>query len=156
MDINNLPVKFEKYQPPDTEMDYSCLAIPKVYREKKKPKGLQSRTPLKAKARLKSHYEPIPLEVKKAVLEEKGSLCFLGFCPVCGGRAQVGINDDFHHFPHKSKGGQDIVLHLWPGRRECHSYLHDHPVDEKEMFREIESAGVPVVWKAEGKKIGGI
>ena len=121
------------------------LKFPKP-KKKKKYQGLK-------KTRLKSHYKPIPIEVKKAVLEQKGSLCFLGHCPVCGGQAEVGLKDDFHHFVHKGKGGQDIVLHLWPCRRECHDHMHDHPTDEREMFKEIEAAGHKVVWRIDGKKV---
>jgi 5-methylcytosine-specific restriction endonuclease McrA len=127
------------------DLSDSALLYPKRVREAKPKKGLQKKTPLK------THYEPIPKEVKEAVLEEKGRLCFLGCCPVCGGQAEVEMNDDFHHFPHKSRGGKDCVEHLWPGKRECHDYIQTHPLEEKEMFKEIEAAGIKVVWKVELK-----
>jgi hypothetical protein len=147
VDINNLPEKYPKYTKPETEIDYGVSAFPKVYREKKKPKGLK-KTPLKA------HYNPIPIEVKKAVLEEKGSLCFCGFCEHCGGQAECTINDDFHHHPKRSHGGQNIIAHLYPGKRICHDYYETHPLEEKEMFQRMEAAGYPVVWRIQGKKIG--
>jgi hypothetical protein len=107
----------------------------------------------KKRARLKSHYKPIPRDLKEAVLETKGRLCFMGHCPNCGA-APVGIDDDQHHFPHKSRGGKDCIEHLWPCRRECHEFVHTHPAIEREMLREIEAAGIPVVWKAQTKGIG--
>lgn len=122
--------------------------IAKPVRQPKPKKRLRNKT------RLKTHYQPIPKEIKKAVLEEKGRLCFLGFCPVCGGQAAVGMDDDFHHFPHKSKGGKDCVIHLWPARRECHDYIQTHPREERMMFNEIEAAGIQVVWKVQIKGIG--
>jgi 5-methylcytosine-specific restriction endonuclease McrA len=125
----------------------SELMFPKPHREKKPKKGL------KAKTRLKAHYEPIPKEIKEAVLQEKGRLCFCGHCPNCGA-APVGLNDDFHHFPRRSKGGKDIVDHLWPCRRECHDYIHLNPMIERMMFREIEESGIKVIWKATTKGIG--
>lgn len=133
-------------------MDYMEIAkaggIPKPVRPEKKAK------PLKSKTRLKSHYEPIPIEVKEAVLREKGNRCFLGFCEHCGGQAIVTINDDFHHHPKRSHQGQNIVAHLFPCLRICHSYYEDHPMEEKEMFKRMEAAGIPVVWKADTKQIG--
>lgn len=78
-------------------IDTNDLLYPKPTRPFKVHKGLKKKT------LLKTHYKPIPKEIKEAVLEQKGRLCFLGFCPMCGGRASVGINDDFHHFPHKSR-----------------------------------------------------
>lgn len=123
------------------------LAFPKPHKEKK------PRKPLRAKTPLKSHYEPIPLKLKREVLQEKGNLCFLGFCPNCGGQATVTESDDFHHFPHKSRGGRDCVKDLWPSLRVCHHFIQTHPWEEKEMFKEIEAAGIPVVWKAKTKGI---
>ncbi len=70
-------------------MDYYAISeaggIAKPIKLQKPKKGLKKRIPLKAKTKLKSHYEPIPKDIKEAVLEEKGRLCFWGFCPVCGG-----------------------------------------------------------------------
>ncbi len=133
-------------------MDYQAITnaggIAKPIKIPKLKKGLKKKTPLK------SHYEPIAKDIKKAVLEEKGQLCFLGFCPVCGGRAPVGMNDDLHHFPHKSRGGKDCVAHLWPSRRECHDYIQTHPQIERMMFSEIEKAEIKVEWKAKTKEIG--
>jgi 5-methylcytosine-specific restriction endonuclease McrA len=107
----------------------------------------------KPKKKLKTRYKSIPVDIKRAVLEEKGRLCFLGHCPNCGA-APVTINDDFHHYPHRSKGGKDIPEHLWPCRRECHDYIHDHPLIERAMFNELEKAGYKVIWKVETKGIG--
>lgn len=133
-------------------MDYSLIGefggIAKPVRERKPKKRLQKKTPLK------THYEPIPKEIKEAVLEEKGRLCFLGFCPVCGGQAPVGMDDDFHHMPHKSRGGKDCIAHLWPARRECHEFIQTHPREERMMFNEIEAAGIQVIWKVQIKGIG--
>lgn len=122
--------------------------IAKPAKKVKLKKGLQNKTTLK------SHYKPIPKEIKEAVLEEKGRLCFLGFCPVCGGQSPIGMDDDFHHFPHKSRGGKDCVAHLWPARRECHDFIQTHPWEERMMFHEIEAAGIPVTWKVKTKEIG--
>ena len=113
------------------------LAFPKQVREKEEKKGLQAKTPLKAKTKLKSHYEPIDKKLKEEVLKVKGTKCFLGFCICCGGQAEVTINDDFHHYKHKSQGGKDRVEDLWPCRRECHDFMHLHPALERTMFEEM-------------------
>lgn len=132
---------------------------PKPTKKQKSPKKeLNSKSQLskgeglKRKTKLKSKHNPIPLEVKKAVLEEKGSLCFLGHCPICGGMARVTVKDDAHHFPHRSQGGKDIVEHLWPCRRDCHRAIHDAPWMERLMFQEMETAGISVVWKVAVKE----
>ena len=127
-------------------IDYTISAFPKKHGKRKKPKGLK-------KTRLKSHYKPIPTEVKKAVLEEKGSFCFLGQCEVCGGLAECTVNDDFHHKPKRSHGGQNIVAHLYPGKRLCHEYYETHPLEEKGLFKRIEAAGFKVVWRIDGKQV---
>ncbi len=133
-------------------MDYRAITnageIAKPIKIPKLKKGLKKKTPLK------SHYEPIPKDIKEVVLEQKGRLCFMGFCPVCGGRAPVGMNDDFHHFPHKSRSGKNCVEHLWPARRECHDYIQTHPWEERMMFHEIEKAGYKVIWRIQTKGIG--
>jgi 5-methylcytosine-specific restriction endonuclease McrA len=118
-------------------IDDTIFAFPKPHKGKRQPAGLKQKTPLKSKTQLKANFKPIPKELKLKVLQEKGNLCFLGFCPNCGGQATVTEKDDFHHFPHKSRGGKDCVEHLWPCRRECHQFIHDNPLIEKEMFKEI-------------------
>jgi hypothetical protein len=121
----------------DTQIETSEFAFAKPHKDKKQPKKLKQGTPLKSKTKLKANYKPIDKALKLKVLSEKGNLCFLGFCLNCGGQALVNENDDFHHFPHKSRGGKDCIEHLWPCLRECHRYIHDHPAIEKEMFKEI-------------------
>lgn len=129
-------------------MDYDAIAeaggIPKPTRKKKEPKGMK-------KSRLKNKYKPIPSEVKLAALEKQGGFCMGGHCFVCGGTARVGIRDDAHHFPHRSQGGKDTVEHLWLCRHECHMEIHANPSLEKEMFHEMEAAGLKVVWRVEPK-----
>jgi 5-methylcytosine-specific restriction endonuclease McrA len=107
---------------------------------------------LKATKGLKKTINVIPLEVKVETFKLKGNLCFMGFCPVCGGQARVTLEDDFHHFVHKSKGGKDKPEMLWPCKRDCHTHMHDHPLDEKEMFKLIEESGVKVIWKVNNEK----
>ncbi len=131
-------------------MDYSGSTFQKPQKKEKPKKGLKSRTPLKA------HYEPIDKKLKEEVIQVKGNLCFMGFCPNCQEGTTVDIYDDFHHFPHKSRGGQDCVLDLWPSARMCHEFIQTHPWEEKEMFRQIEAAGIPVRWKAARKGIGAV
>ena len=126
------------------------LLFPKHIRERKPVKGLKAKIRLKAKTKLKAHYEPIPKNIKEAVLEQKGRLCLMGLCEVCGG---LSMATELHHFPHRSKAGQNIPEHLWPINRECHSYLHDHPGEERMIFHEIEKAGYKVIWKAKTKGI---
>ena len=127
-------------------MDTSEFMFPKPTRKPKKAK------PLKTKKNLKSHYKPVPIEIKRASLETKGRFCLAGHCPNCGGRAEVNEYDDPHHFPHKgSKGGKDIPEHIWMVKRICHSFLHDNPLIERAAFKEIEEAGIPVVWKVKNK-----
>lgn len=109
---------------------------------------------LSSKKGLKRKIHPVPDEVKRKALE-KSALCFAGHCPVCGG-LPVTIYDDPHHYPRKgSQGGRDIPEHIWMCKRICHSYIHDHPLVEKEMFQRIEAAGYFVDWGAKklGKKI---
>lgn len=127
-------------------IDTEGMMFPKNVKPKKEKKGLKSKT------RLKSHSKPIPIELKREVIQVKGNLCFLGFCEHCGGRATVTEHDDCHHHPKRSHQGQDIVAHLFPCLRLCHSYYEAHPLEEKEMFKRMEAAGIPVVWKAESKK----
>jgi 5-methylcytosine-specific restriction endonuclease McrA len=79
--------------------------------------------------------------------------CFFGFCFNCGGQAEVGTNDDFHHFIHKSQGAKDEMDYLWPCLRACHEAMHANPILEKKMFREIEKTGYKVIWKAKTKEV---
>lgn len=127
-------------------VDTSVMAFPKPVRPEKKSK------PLKSKTRLKSHREPISTEVKEAVLEQKGPLCFSGYCPNCGGFGDISRIAQYHHFPYRSHQGQNVVEHLWACRPECHRFMHDNPLIERMMFKEIEAAGIRVVWKVEPKK----
>jgi hypothetical protein len=109
--------------------------------ETPKPKqGLKCGKPLKSKG------NPIPLKVKKAVLEQKGNRCFLGFCGQCKGLLCT-VADDFHHKPKRSQLGKHVVAHLFPAKRSCHDYYETHPKEEKEMFKRMEAAGIPVVWR---------
>lgn len=128
-------------------MDYQAIAdaggIPKPARKEKKTKGLK-------KSRLKSKREPIPEVIREAVFREKGCFCLMGLCEHCGGMAPA---TDLHHVPHRAHLGQDIPEHLWPINRICHSYYHDHPTEEREMFNLIESEGHKVVWKAGSKRV---
>jgi 5-methylcytosine-specific restriction endonuclease McrA len=121
-------------------------------KKEKTPKRLQARTPLKARTKLKANRTGIPTVVKINTLILRGNKCFMGLCEVCGGQSFVTLEDDFHHYPHRSRGGKDIPEHLWPCKRECHDYMHDHPVFEREMFKRIEAAGIAVVWKVEVAK----
>jgi hypothetical protein len=118
--------------------------VPKPMRPKKRETRRKNST-LKSRARV------VPEAVKKEALK-KSDLCFAGFCPVCGGR-RVTAKDDPHHFPHRSQGGKDIADHIWMSKRLCHSYIHEYPDVEREMFRKVEVAGYKVVWKVEGKKV---
>jgi hypothetical protein len=127
-------------------IDYSQFAIPKPTSKPKEKK------PLKAKKRLQSKSKPIPIELKQAVLTEKGHLCMCGYCFNCGGTAIVNEHDDGHHFPHRSKGGKDIVEHLWMAKHDCHMAFHDNPMLEREMFKQMEADGIPIVWKVESGK----
>ena len=128
------------------------LAFPKLIREKKQKKGLQTKTPLKAKTKLKAHSHPVPPSVWQTVLENKGSFCFMGECENCGG---LSIATDPHHFPHKGPHSTpDEEKYIWPANRICHDYYHDHPIEERELFKKIESAGWKVVWKVPVKGIG--
>jgi hypothetical protein len=133
-------------------MDYYAISnaggLAKPVREPKPKKGLKKRTPLKAR------YNSIPLEIKIAVFQEKGNRCFWGFCEHCGGQAIVTVNDDFHHHPKRSHRGKNIVDHLFPCLRLCHSYYEEHPLEEKEMFKRMEAAGIPVIWEAQTKGLG--
>jgi hypothetical protein len=126
-------------------IDYSLSVFAKPTKKVKQSK------PLRGRKKLKSHYEPVPLEVKLAALELKGRFCLAGHCPNCGGKAEVNEHDDPHHFPRRSKQGKNIVEHVWMARRECHSFLHDNPLIERMAFKEIEAAGIPVVWKVKQK-----
>ena len=112
-------------------IDTSGLAFPKPGKKPKQQK------PLKSKTRLKSHSKPIPIELKREVIQVKGNLCLLGFCPCCGGQATVTEHDDGHHFPHRSRGGKDRVEDVWMMKHDCHIYLHDNPLVEKQVFKEI-------------------
>ena len=139
-------------------IDYNAIAeaggIPKTYSPNKERKATfhpsKSEGP-KRKTKLKSKSKPIPKAIKEAVLEQKGRLCLLGFCEHCGGTAVCTIDDDFHHKPKRSHGGKNIVEHLYPAKRLCHDYYETHPLEEKEMFRRMEAAGIPVVWKVPTK-----
>jgi hypothetical protein len=131
-------------------IDYHAIAaaggIPKPH-PKKKPR----KSPNKG---LKRTIHPVPKKVKEQALE-KSAFCFCGLCPVCRG-LPVTVDDDPHHYPRKgSQGGRDIPEHIWMCKRICHSYMHDHPLVEKEMFQRIEAAGYFVDWGAKklGKKI---
>lgn len=116
-------------------------------------KAKKPKLKLRAKPRIKSHSKPISIKLKKEVIREKGNLCFLGFCPSCGGKF-VTDHDDAHHFPHRSRLGKDRVEDLWPALRLCHDFIHKHPRIEREMFKRIEEAGYKVTWKAKTKGIG--
>ncbi len=139
-------------------MNYEAIAdaggFGKVTRNKKKDRkaNRKSRKPLKSKTKPKSKYKPVPLDVKLTALETKGRFCFAGFCPVCGGTAEVNEHDDPHHFPHRSQGGKDRPKYIWMAKRDCHRFIHDNPMLERLMFQEIEAAGLPVYWKAEEKQ----
>jgi 5-methylcytosine-specific restriction endonuclease McrA len=124
-------------------MDYSDFAFSKPSKGKKQSTGLKTKKPLK------SNSKPIPLELKREVLKVKGNFCLMGLCENCGGRAEA---TDLHHFLHKSQGGKDVIEHLWPINRLCHSYYHDHPVEEKEIFKLIQKSGWKVVWKVDIKQ----
>jgi ribosomal protein S27AE len=107
------------------------LLFHKKARPPKEKKGLKKRTPLKA------HSEPIDIKLKKAVLEYRGSFCLMGFCPNCGGGAIVTEHDDGHHWPHRSRGGKDRVEDIWLMKHDCHMFLHDNPLIEKQVFGEM-------------------
>ncbi len=92
---------------------------------------------LKKKAPLKSHIQSIPIELKKMVLEQKGHFCLMGLCPNCGGTAIVNEHDDGHHWPHRSRGGKDRVEDIWIMKHECHMFLHDNPLIERQVFGEM-------------------
>jgi hypothetical protein len=123
-------------------MDTSEFAFPKPSKSKPKPEGLKRGKPLKSKVK------PINKKVVEAVFQEKGRFCLMGLCEHCGGTAPA---TDPHHYPHKARGGQDIVAHLWPINRICHGYYHDHPIEEKEQFKWIEEMGFKVIWKVDVK-----
>jgi hypothetical protein len=102
MDINNLPEKYPKYQPPETEIDYSQSALPKVYREKRNKKELRQRRPAKEK-QLDMSQLPFgkinrsqreDLEIRK-VAKEDICICWI---PGCHKRAQQA----YHHVIQKS------------------------------------------------------
>ena len=120
--------------------------VPKPQPRKKQGKTKQNST-LSAKKGLKRTVHPVPEEVKKQALE-KSAFCFAGECPVCGG-LPVTVDDDPHHYPRRSKGGRNIPEHIWMCKRVCHSYIHDHPAEERAMFERIEAAGLPVDWNGE-------
>jgi hypothetical protein len=124
-------------------IDYQAIAaaggIPKP-QPKKKPR----KSPKKG---LKRTIHPVPKKVKEQALE-KSAFCFCGLCPVCEGLS-VTIDDDPHHFPHKSQGGRDIPEHIWMCKRICHGYIHDHPLEERALFEKIEAAGWLVDWHGE-------
>jgi hypothetical protein len=126
-----------------------CGGISKRYKSKQVEDTSKKQKGLKQKARLKSKSKPIPKEVKEAVLKEKGGFCFMGLCEHCGGTAEA---TDPHHFPHKGPHATpDEVKYLWPANRICHDYYHDHPLEEKELFKKIEAEGWKVYWKVESK-----
>ena len=120
--------------------------VPKPQPRKKQGKTKQNST-LSAKKGLKRTVHPVPEEVKKQALE-KSAFCFAGECPVCGG-LPVTVDDDPHHYPRRSKGGRNIPEHIWMCKRVCHSYIHDHPTEERAMLERIEAAGLPVDWNGE-------
>ena len=120
--------------------------VPKPTRTAKEGTRRRNST-LKSRTRLKSNYIAVPEAVKKEALK-KSAFCFAGLCPVCGG-LPVTVNDDPHHFPKRSQGGKDIPEHVWMCKRICHSYIHDHPLEEKAMFKKIEATGFPVDWNGE-------
>ena len=120
--------------------------VPKPQPRKKQGKTKQNST-LSAKKGLKRTVHPVPEEVKKQALE-KSAFCFAGECPVCGG-LPVTVDDDPHHYPRRSKGGRNIPEHIWMCKRVCHSYIHDHPTEERAMFERIDAAGYPVDWDGE-------
>lgn len=129
-------------------IDYAAIAnaggIPKP-QPKKKPSGKKRKnSTISTNKGLKRTVHPVAEEVKKQALE-KSTFCFAGHCPVCGGN-RVTIADDPHHMPHRSQGGRDIPEHIWMARRVCHGYMHDHPVEERALFKRIEAAGFPVDW----------
>lgn len=132
-----------------TEKTLSGLSLkfPKPTPKEKKYWGLK-KTPLK------SHYNPISDKIKKELFEAKGSFCFCGECEHCGGTLQA---TDTHHFPHKGPHSTpDNLKYLWPVNRLCHDYYHDHPAEERMLFKKLEELGYPVYWKTQGKKIGGV
>jgi hypothetical protein len=129
------------------------LLYPKKIKEPKPKKGLQKRTPLKAKTKLKSHYEPVDKKLLEELFEMKGSFCFMGLCTNCGGMA---LATDPHHFPHKGPHSTpDKIKYMWPANRICHDYFHNHPLEEKELFKLIETEGWKVCWKVEESKLTG-
>ena len=136
-------------------IDYAAIAnaggIPKP-QPKKKPQGKKRKnSTISPNKGLKRTIHPVPKKVKEQALE-KSAFCFCGLCPVCRG-LPVTVDDDPHHYPRKgSQGGRDIPEHIWMCKRICHSYMHDHPLVEKEMFQRIEAAGYFVDWGA--KKLG--
>jgi len=103
------------------------------------------------KSRLKSKYEPIPDAIREVVFREKGRFCLMGLCEYCGGTSTA---TDLHHFPHRAHQGKDIPEHLWPINRLCHSFYHDNPTAEREMFHYMESMGIRVAWKVPSKADG--
>lgn len=121
------------------------MMFPKNVKPKKEKKRLKSKT------RLKSNVKPIDKKLKEELFETKGSSCFMGLCENCGGLSQA---TDLHHFPHKGPHSTpDDIKYLWPANQICHGYYHDHPVEEKELFKSIEAAGWKVYWKVEELKI---
>jgi hypothetical protein len=144
-DVLNSPSKFAKPTKKETRLEMEGLAIPKKIREKKPKKKLRQNT------RLKSKYDPVPKEVFESLLEEKGRFCFMGECEHCGGLSEA---TDPHHFPHKGKNKTpNLIKYLWPANRFCHSYYHDHPLEEKELFKKLETLGYKVYWKVEESKL---
>lgn len=125
-------------------MDMTVLSLPKPRKKQKEKKKLRQKTPIKA------HYEPISEIVRQKVFETKGNKCLMGLCEHCGGMAQA---TDLHHLPHRAQNGQDILAHLWPINRLCHTHYHDHPIEEKEMFKVIEANGWEVAWRVELKGV---
>lgn len=123
-------------------IDTAGMMFPKPIRPEKKPK------PLKSKTRLKSYSKPIPIELKRAVIQAKGNRCLMGFCPFCGGQAIVTEHDDGHHWPHRSRGGKDRIEDIWMMKRPCHMFLHDHPLIEKQVFGEILAAANQMLRKS--------
>lgn len=115
-------------------------------------KGLKQKTPLKAKTKLKTYHHPVPPDVWQTVLENKGCFCFMELCEYCGG---LSMATDPHHYPHKGPHSTpDKPEYIWPSNQICHGYYHDHPLEEKELFKKIEAAGYLVIWKAPTKGIG--
>lgn len=132
-------------------IDYAAIAdaggIPKP-QPKKKPQGKKRKNSTIAPNKgLKRTVHPVPKKVKEQALE-KSAFCFCGLCPVCRG-LPVTVDDDPHHFPHKSQGGRDIPEHVWMCKRICHGYIHDHPLEERALFEKIEAAGWLVDWHGE-------